>query len=58
MDDLLTFLRTATIRGLRVGATQADVRAARGPPADTSAIRPLIWKYDDTEITFQEGRVG
>lgn len=53
----LKFLRTATIQGLRVRATRADVRAALGPPADTSAIKSLIWKYDDTEITFHKGDV-
>lgn len=58
VDDFLTFLRTATIQDLRLGATQADVRAALGPPADTSAIKPLIWKYDNIEITFQERARG
>lgn len=57
MDDFLKFLQTATIQSLRVGATQADVRGALGPPADMSAIKPLIWKYDDIEITFDEGDV-
>ena len=28
-----------------------------GPPADASALEPLIWKYEQTEITFRDGYV-
>ena len=28
-----------------------------GPPEDTSARRPLIWKYEQAEITFCEDEV-
>lgn len=52
MDDFLAFLRTGAIESLRVGASQADVRALLGEPNDTSISRPLIWHYDTREVTF------
>lgn len=56
MDDFLEFLGTAAVKGLRVGSSEADVLAVLGPPDATSAIKPPIWKYGQTEITFREGR--
>jgi hypothetical protein len=52
MDDFLAFLRTGAIQSLRVGASQAEVRALLGEPEDTSVSQPLIWQYDNREITF------
>jgi hypothetical protein len=57
VDDFLAFLRTGAIQSLRVGASQADVRALLGEPEDTSVSRPLIWQYDDREITFHGDHV-
>jgi hypothetical protein len=58
VDRFLEFLRTGTIDGLGVGASAADVRETLGPPDDTSAIKPPIWKYEQTEITFRDGYVA
>jgi hypothetical protein len=55
VDRFLEFLRTGIIDGLGVGASAADVRETLGPPDDTSAIKPPIWKYEQTEITFRDG---
>jgi hypothetical protein len=57
VDRFLEFLRTGTVNGLGVGASAADVRQRFGRPADTSDIKPPIWKYDQTEITFRDGYV-
>ena len=43
--------------GLGVGASEADVVTALGEPDDTSAIKPPIWKYGQSEVTFRDGRV-
>jgi hypothetical protein len=57
VDRFLEFLQTGTIDGLGVGASAADVHQQLGPPDDTSAIKPPIWKYEQTEITFRDGYV-
>jgi hypothetical protein len=57
LDRFLEFLRTGTIDGLGVGASAADVRLKLGPPDDTSAIKPPIWKYGQAEIAFRDGYV-
>jgi hypothetical protein len=57
VDAFIEFVRTGAVQDLRVGATQAQVRATLGEPDDTSAITPTIWKYATTEITFRDGAV-
>ena len=57
MDRFLGFLRTAIIDSLAVGSTADAVRQRLGPPHETSAIDPPIWKYQLTEIAFRDGYV-
>jgi hypothetical protein len=33
------------------------VRQTFGPPDDTSAITPPIWRYEQADITFRDGHV-
>jgi hypothetical protein len=58
LDAFFDFLRSGAVRDLRVGASRADVRAALGEPHATSAIKPLIWVYGKTEITFRDKGVA
>jgi hypothetical protein len=57
VDRFQEFLQTGTVDGLGVGASAAEVRQTFGPPDDTSAIMPPIWKYEQIEITMRDGYV-
>jgi hypothetical protein len=58
VDTFIDFVRTGAVRDLRVGATQAHVRATLGEPDETSAITPTVWRYGTTEITFRDDAVA
>ena len=47
----------ATLSLEAIASTAAAVRRQLGPPQETSAIDPPIWKYQQTEITFRDGYV-
>ncbi len=57
MDDFLEFLRSGGLGGVRVGTARAAVQAALGEADDINAIKPLMWKYGTTEITFRDDAV-
>jgi len=52
--SLKDFLRTGCIGAVGLGASEADVLARLGTPADPGADS---WTYGDLQITFEEGAV-
>ena len=55
--SLKDFIRTGDFAGVRLGSTEAEVKALLGEPDDVGGTsrrqrRPLIWKYGDFEFHF------
>ena len=54
-EEIAALLSSATFRGLHLGDTEAQVRAALGEPTDRG-VGPArsIWKYGDVELHFDD----
>lgn len=53
--SLRDYLRTGRLASLGLGASEADVLALLGTPADPSAAS---WSYGDLQVVFEEGIVN